>query len=83
MYLISGKFRELMIQSLESFKENAELLLATMEVFVHEPSMNWIKNIHNQESILKKEQTNAPKTRSEWSPRDKVIFLLFYLFLWY
>lgn len=71
-HFITGKLRELMIQSLESFKENAELLLATMEVFIHEPSMNWVKLTRRQELTDIDDTSMIPKV-NEWSPRNKVI----------
>ena len=48
-----GLLRETMIHSLRTLRNNNNLLLATMEVFVQEPSMDWLDFARKHDSLNK------------------------------
>jgi len=53
-----GFFRETMVHCLRALRTNHDMLLATMEVFVQEPSVDWLefackvnKNLHEGKPV--------------------------------
>ncbi|KAJ8958552.1 hypothetical protein NQ314_006391 [Rhamnusium bicolor] len=60
-----GQFRESMIHSLRALRVNYTSLLATMNVFIEEPSLDWL------EHASKFESTSKEKTHN-WYPNVKV-----------
>ncbi|KAK3728485.1 hypothetical protein QZH41_002346 [Actinostola sp. cb2023] len=66
----TGLLRSTMIHTLRALRENHELLLNTMDVFVKEPSLDWKafahKQAHSQEMKEEDEQDVG------WYPREKV-----------
>ncbi|XP_025836118.1 DNA-dependent protein kinase catalytic subunit-like [Agrilus planipennis] len=59
-----GLFQETMIHSLRAFRKNRQVLLATMSVFLKEPSLEWLDYAKNSE--LK----NDSET---WYPEQKIL----------
>lgn len=51
--LCLGLFRETMIHCLRTLRNNHDMLLATMEVFVQEPSIDWLEFASRHESLNK------------------------------
>ncbi|CAF4939467.1 unnamed protein product, partial [Rotaria sp. Silwood2] len=41
----NGLFRATMIHTMNSLRENSDLLLSTMDVFIKEPLMEWMVNV--------------------------------------
>lgn len=54
LLLCLGLFRETMIHCLRTLRNNCDMLLATMEVFVQEPSIDWLEFASRHESLNNK-----------------------------
>lgn len=59
-----GQFRESMIHSLRALKANHNSLLATMNVFIEEPSLDWLEHASKFE--------NEAEETHNWYPNIKV-----------
>jgi phosphatidylinositol kinase/protein kinase (PI-3 family) len=51
--LCLGLLRETMVHCLRALRNNYHMLLATMEVFVQEPSVDWLELASKHESLNK------------------------------
>ncbi|KAJ3665343.1 hypothetical protein Zmor_000841 [Zophobas morio] len=60
-----GLFREVMIHCLRAFRSNSSSLLATMNVFIEEPSLDWLEH-------ASKFGGNTDRTKCEWYPAQKI-----------
>ncbi|KAJ3652171.1 hypothetical protein Zmor_018159 [Zophobas morio] len=60
-----GLFREVMIHCLRAFRCNSSSLLATMNVFIKEPSLDWLEH-------ASKFGENIDPTKSKWYPIQKI-----------
>lgn len=56
--LFTGLLRETMVYTLKCQKENNHILLATMQVFIEEPSMDWFEHAHKLAKKQEKEDVN-------------------------
>ncbi|KAL3276779.1 hypothetical protein HHI36_012146 [Cryptolaemus montrouzieri] len=61
-----GHFRESMIHTLECLRESKRLLLATMSVFIKEPSLDWLEKPKTE--TLKEEN----QAQLDWYPTQKI-----------
>ncbi|XP_044756993.1 DNA-dependent protein kinase catalytic subunit-like isoform X2 [Coccinella septempunctata] len=61
---VMGHFRESMINTMKCLKEYKKLLVATMSVFIKEPSLDWLEipKLHQESDI----------TNSDWFPYRKI-----------
>lgn len=64
----TGLFRETMIHCLRTLRNNHDMLLATMEVFVQEPSIDWLEFASRHESLNK----NSHEESQTWYPQQKL-----------
>jgi len=48
----AGLFRATMIHTMNALRENSDLLLSTMDVFIKEPLMEWMVSISNLFFVL-------------------------------
>lgn len=60
-----GQFRAYMIHCLKAMRDNSNTLLATMNVFIEEPSLDWLEHASRIENI---DEPNIQK----WYPKIKV-----------
>lgn len=58
-----GIFREVMVHSLEALRKNSSALLSTMNVFIEEPSLDWIENAS---------RNGEAATGATWDPAQKL-----------
>nr|XP_018915697.1 PREDICTED: DNA-dependent protein kinase catalytic subunit-like [Bemisia tabaci] len=60
-----GLLRESMVSALKCQKDNQHVLLATMQVFIQEPSMDWFENAHR---LAQKQsgESDGSKSRSNY-----------------
>ncbi|XP_030758784.1 DNA-dependent protein kinase catalytic subunit-like [Sitophilus oryzae] len=58
-------FRDVFIDTLKSLKQNRDPLLATMNVFIQEPTLDWLENSKLTEI--------AQSNNAEWYPLQKII----------
>jgi DNA-dependent protein kinase catalytic subunit len=49
----AGLFRATMIHTMNALRENSDLLLSTMDVFIKEPLMEWMVSLINDLLIRK------------------------------
>jgi DNA-dependent protein kinase catalytic subunit len=49
----AGLFRATMIQTMNALRENSDLLLSTMDVFIKEPLMEWMVTITDLFHLIK------------------------------
>lgn len=47
----AGLFRATMIHTMNALRENSDLLLSTMDVFIKEPLMEWMVSFHSSSYI--------------------------------
>lgn len=58
----NGLFKEIMVHTLNALKSNRDALLATMNVFIQEPSMDWKEyanhyyKVHNESKMIQAQQ---------------------------
>ncbi|XP_069690626.1 DNA-dependent protein kinase catalytic subunit-like isoform X3 [Periplaneta americana] len=65
----TGLFRETMIHCLRALRNNHDMLLATMEVFVQEPTMDWLDLASKHETLTKDSHEEGTQ---EWYPKQKL-----------
>lgn len=65
----SGLLKFNMTYALQAFKDNSDLLLNTMNVFVAEPLLDWRKNARK---IIKDQQGETEDTIDVWFPQKKM-----------
>ncbi|CAM4805641.1 unnamed protein product [Rotaria magnacalcarata] len=58
-----GLFRATMIQTMNALRENSDLLLSTMDVFIKEPLMEWME--HALKASKQVTQSESPTVRSD------------------
>lgn len=68
---ISGLIMKNMCHSLRTFRQNRKLLMACMEVFIREPTIDWLdfldrKNDENNESIV------SSSSHGTWKPTERI-----------
>ncbi|KAG8247050.1 hypothetical protein J6590_071020 [Homalodisca vitripennis] len=59
-----------MVHTLQVMRDNYRVLLATMSVFINEPSLDWLKNAQKQC------KENVSYDEENWYPREKVAVAL-------
>ncbi|XP_021932903.1 DNA-dependent protein kinase catalytic subunit-like isoform X3 [Zootermopsis nevadensis] len=64
----TGLFRETMVHCLRALRNNCHMLLATMEVFVQEPSIDWLEFASKHESLNK----DTHEESQTWYPQQKL-----------
>nr|CAH7756351.1 unnamed protein product [Callosobruchus chinensis] len=60
-----GQFKSYMVHCLRALRENSRILLATMNVFIQEPSVDWLEH-----SRLLDEENDRPE--ATWYPKIKI-----------
>lgn len=60
-----GKFRAYMVHCLKAMRNNSNSLLATMNVFIEEPSLDWLEHAVRFENV---EESNL----QNWFPQTKI-----------
>jgi len=68
-----GFFRETMVHCLRALRTNHDMLLATMEVFVQEPSIEWLEFARKDERLNKNSHEGKPVTCLYYSCRNWII----------
>lgn len=61
-----GLFQETMVHCLRAFRKNSNVLLATMNVFIQEPSVDWL------EFAYQSQLTSRNTLKMEWYPQQKM-----------
>lgn len=61
-----GLFREVMVHCLRALRANTSCLLATMNVFIQEPSLDWVENADMFDGGL------SDPGSGEWLPNQKI-----------
>ncbi|KAK5649276.1 hypothetical protein RI129_000305 [Pyrocoelia pectoralis] len=61
-----GLFQETMIHCMRAFRKSSDILLSTMNVFVMEPSIDWLEFAHRSE------QTSGHEITQGWYPKQKM-----------
>ncbi|XP_055346029.1 DNA-dependent protein kinase catalytic subunit-like isoform X2 [Paramacrobiotus metropolitanus] len=65
---VAGKFKQIMILALRALRKQQQILLATMNVFIQEPSVDWLHNARKSAP-----SGDSPVTDDlRWFPRDKI-----------
>ncbi|GAU90192.1 DNA dependent Protein Kinase catalytic subunit [Ramazzottius varieornatus] len=63
----AGKYQQTMIHALRALRKERQILMATMDVFIQEPSMDWLSNARR---VSAKEAT--PTSDLTWFAKDKI-----------
>lgn len=64
-----GLMQKTMIHSLKAFRKKSDVLLATMKVFIQEPSLDWLEYARNSSNI---ENQQHDSKNYEWYPLKKL-----------
>ncbi|XP_066992546.2 DNA-dependent protein kinase catalytic subunit [Anabrus simplex] len=64
-----GTIMGTMVHCLRALRSSCRVLVATMNVFIQEPSMDWLEQVHRQQSCM----GELPVDESEWYPQQKVL----------
>ncbi|XP_036359180.1 DNA-dependent protein kinase catalytic subunit isoform X2 [Octopus sinensis] len=68
-----GTFERTMVHCLESLRSDKDLLIHTLEIFVREPSFDWLKNARN--NMHRKAQDFSEEEDLSWYPKEKIDFV--------
>ncbi|GAB1598867.1 DNA-dependent protein kinase catalytic subunit-like isoform X1, partial [Argonauta hians] len=68
-----GIFEGTMMHCLKAIRSDKDLLIHTMEIFIREPSVDWLKNA--QKSLEKNTAEEFRKEDLSWYPRQKIDFV--------
>eukprot|EP00106_Octopus_bimaculoides_P010915 XP_014778357.1 PREDICTED: DNA-dependent protein kinase catalytic subunit-like [Octopus bimaculoides] len=68
-----GTFERTMAHCLESLRSDKDLLTHTLEIFVREPSLDWLKNA--QTNMHRKAQDFSEEEDLSWYPKEKIDFV--------
>nr|CAD7440345.1 unnamed protein product [Timema bartmani] len=68
----AGFLRESMIHVVRALRKNHSILLATMEVFVLEPSIDWLEHARKQNKNIHASTSFRKVDEDSWFPRQKV-----------
>ncbi|XP_072042849.1 DNA-dependent protein kinase catalytic subunit-like [Amphiura filiformis] len=67
-----GLLQNTMVHTLRALRQNHELLINTMDVFVKEPSLDWKKNAQKQADVGQGQADPDDVADSSWFPKEKV-----------
>ncbi|KAK3580733.1 hypothetical protein CHS0354_005741 [Potamilus streckersoni] len=73
---VKGLFENTMIHSLQALRADFDLLLNTMDIFVKEPSLDWLQNAEKQlQQMLDSELSEEEPQDITWYPKEKVNYV--------
>lgn len=65
-----------MIHVLRALRSDSDLLLNTMDIFVKEPSLDWLQNADKQIQNMRSEDVDLQEGDvSEWYPKEKIAYV--------
>ncbi|KAL5017908.1 hypothetical protein ScPMuIL_003630 [Solemya velum] len=73
-----GLIESTMIHGLRALRKDYDLLLSTMDIFVKEPSMDWLQNAEKQLQELMKTDADTPEDAdidTTWYPKEKLTYV--------
>nr|XP_034312493.1 DNA-dependent protein kinase catalytic subunit [Crassostrea gigas] len=70
---VHGLMESTMIHTLRALRNNCDLLLNTMDIFVKEPSVDWLVNAEKQMNEMKVEV--SPEDEVQWYPKEKIEYV--------
>ncbi|XP_069123844.1 DNA-dependent protein kinase catalytic subunit-like [Argopecten irradians] len=70
---VKGLMESTMVHALRALREDYDLLLATMDIFVKEPSVDWLVNAEKQMQSLNLE--DSLEEENNWYPKEKVRYV--------
>lgn len=66
----SGFIRETMVHTLKTLIENRDILLSVMQVFINDPSADWVKMAKSEALRI---DGNFDSQRIQWFPKNKIL----------
>lgn len=66
---ISGLIKKCMVHTLNALRHNRKLLMACMEVFVNEPTIDWLESANRMNQI---NDESISSTDSVWEPKKRI-----------